>query len=489
MEPMLVQKERFTVVGLKCRLNLKENREQGLIPNLYRKWGTRQGELKKAVNGRTYGVEIYPADKTDFNPETDHFDYLAGCEVLDSTDLPEGMESFVAEAGTYAVFTHQGKMDDIGAFFSAIYGEWFPKSMYAPGCYDLEVYDERFMGTHHAESIMEVWVPVTYTKPPHCGSYKNTWTTAAQAIREAVKFSERKDISLVDVMAYTGHAFRINIREDNVDVAGPTAWDWGPVLTEGLLNLGFRASYLGEPNYTPPTPELLEKAIEKVQRSVDCGLPVIAWDLFIPEFGVIFGYDDEKMEFHAKDVSREGVLSYHKLGRGKVGELFVLTLDECFEIDKKTALAGALKMITKHARFRYHRYPEPPYQNGLAGFDAWINAFRRGTVDMFGNAYNAALICDSRAYGVKFLQELQLKWNGTSHEEQQISQLAGAAAEHYRAVFDALVELPKLYPFPQGGNPNVSTNAAYSIAVLERAKASEERGVETLEQMLAVLRD
>jgi len=485
LEPIFVQKDQIVVAGLKRQINLQKNRELGLILDLYMKWEARRSDLKQ-IPGRTFGVEIYP-NKPDFNPEIDDFNYLAGAEIAQGEDLPEGMESFIVEAGTYAVFTHTGKLDDIGDFFQMIYKEWLPKSKYSPGCYDLEVYDERFLGHDHEESVMEVWLPVTYMHPPHCGNYQNSWTTATQAVREAMKFTEKRDLSLVDVMGYTGHAFRINIREDNVDVAGPTAWDWGPVLTEGLLNLGIRASYLGEPNYTPPTPELLGKAIELVQRSVDRGIPACAWDLFIPEFGVIFGYDDEKMEFHAKDVSMEGTLPYQKLGRGQVGELFVLTLDEFFEIDKKTALSGALKLITEHARVRYHRYPEPPYQNGLAGYDAWINAFKRGTVDIFGNAYNAALVCDARAYAVQFLLSIQQQWNGDSREEQDVSRLAGIAAEHYKTVFNSLTELPPLYPFPQGGNPNLPENASHSIDVLQRAKAAEERGVETLEQMLHVL--
>ncbi|WP_248925150.1 GyrI-like domain-containing protein [Paenibacillus hamazuiensis] len=487
MQPMLVRKEQMVIGGLKRPVNLQENREFGLIRDLYGKWESRRNEVKQAASRRTFGVEIYPAGKKDFNPETDHFDYLAGVDLAEGAELPEGMQSYVAEAGTYAVFTHRGKMDDISEFFGKIYKEWFPKSMYAPGCYDMEVYDERFLGPAHEDSVMEVWVPVTYKKPPHCGMYQNTWTTAAQALREAIKFSEKRELSLNDVMGYTGHAFRINIREDNVDVAGPTAWDWGPVLSEGLLNLGIRSSYLGEPNFTPPTPELLEKAISKVQTSLDRGIPAFAWDLFVPEFGVIFGYDDEKAEFHAKDVSKEGTIPYQKLGRGQVGELFVLTLDEFFEVDKQTTLTGALKMITEHARVRYHRHPEPPYQNGIAGYDAWIEAFRRGTVDMFGNSYNAALVCDARAHAVKFLRDLPLKWNGDLPEEREISRLAGVAAEHYQAVFDELVKLPPLYPFPQGGNPNIPANAEYTISVLERAKAAEERGVEALEKMLGVL--
>jgi hypothetical protein len=133
---------------------------------------------------------------------------------------------------------------------------------------------------------------------------------------------------------------------------------------------------------------------------------------------------------------------------------------------------------------RYHRHPELPYQNGLAGYDAWIKAFRSRTVDPFGNAYNAAVICDARAFAVQFLQKWQRKWNDGNRQEQELSRLAEAAAACYQEVFDALVQLPPLYPFPQGGNPNLDTNAEFTVQVLQRAKAAEERGVETLENML-----
>jgi hypothetical protein len=69
-----------------------------------------------------------------------------------------------------------------------------------------------------------------------------------------------------------------------------------------------------------------------------------------------------------------------------------------------------------------------------------------------------------------------------------MSRFAREAAEHYQAVFNALVQLPLLFPLPQGGNPDVPANAAYSIDMLERAKSTEELGVEVLELLLAVLR-
>jgi hypothetical protein len=40
--------------------------------------------------------------------------------------------------------------------------------------------------------------------------WSRTWTSAASAIYEAVRYTD-KSFSLVDVMGYTGHAFRLNM--------------------------------------------------------------------------------------------------------------------------------------------------------------------------------------------------------------------------------------------------------------------------------------
>lgn len=488
MDVKVEWKQPLLIGGLKRRLTLPENREFRIIQKLYGEWERRRSELTQAVPGRTFGVEIYPEGAAHFQPDTDAFDYLAGAEIAGSGGLPAGMDCFAAEAGLYAVFTHRGRLDDIGALIARIYGEWLPRSAYLPGGFDLEVYDERFLGHHNEASVMEVWVPVVSARPPHCGDERFTWTSAAQSLHEAIRHTEKKHLSLTEVMGCTGLAFRINIHEHNVDVAGPTAWDWGPELQKGLLNLGVRADYAGEPNHLPPSGELLERALGMIRRSVDRGIPAVGWDLFIPEFGVIRKYREETKELVAKDVSRDGLLPYAKLGRGQASELFVLTIEDSFEIDKTTALIGALTLILDHARRRYHRHPEPPYQNGLAAYDAWMRAFRERTVDPFGNAYNAALVCDARAYAAKFLRELPQQWDGGSLQEREVSRLAEQAAGHYQAVFDTLVGLPPLYPFPQGGHPNLPANADYSIGLLQRAKQAESRGVEALERMMAVLR-
>lgn len=153
-------------------------------------------------------------------------------------------------------------------------------------------------------------------------------TSAAQAMWSAVKLAGKADIELYEVMGLTGHAFRININPDNVDVAGPTAYTWEKFFSLGLINLGFKTSYVRSSNLTPPTPNELTRGLNLAQKSIDRGIPAITWDLFIPEFGVLYGYNDEKQELYGKDPRQDGTLPYEKLGYGQVGELFVMILEE-----------------------------------------------------------------------------------------------------------------------------------------------------------------
>lgn len=315
-----------------------------------------------------------------------------------------------------------------------------------------------------------------------------TQTSAGQALYRMIGYTDKKDISLTDVMGYTSWAFRINIHARTVNIAGPYAsLSWGDVFRQGMMNLGFTCKSIGEPNLTPPTPRQLQEALLFVQSSIDTGIPVMAWDLFVPEFGIIYGYDDSQQLLNCKDTAEDGLLPYHKLGRGRIGELFVLGVTDTFEVDEIAALRGALDMVLDHAFNHLPRHDEEPYRNGLAGYEAWIQAFRSGSVEVVGNAYNALVVSDAREYAYRFLAGLSEKNFNELPVTQEISRLALAAAEHYREVARHLAEIRTLFPFPQGGTPNDPETAGMAITLLEQALAAEERGIQQLQVMHRVL--
>ena len=105
----------------------------------------------------------------------------------------------------------------------------------------------------------------------------------------------------------------------------------------------------------PPTPEELERALELIQWSLDRGIPVMAWDLFVPDFGIIYGYNDETRTLRCRHVTKDGELPYEKLGRGQAPELYVMAVTETIVVDKRTMLRGALQLAVRHAHEQGYR--------------------------------------------------------------------------------------------------------------------------------------
>jgi hypothetical protein len=260
----------------------------------------------------------------------------------------------------------------------------------------------------------------------------------------------------------------------------------GYLIRRNLCNLGF-ISNLSDAT-KPYTPEKVERVIAFIQESVDKGIPAIAFDLFIPEFGLIYGYDDDKQVFHAKDVSKEGTISYVDFVE-KRNMLWVTTVSESLPHSKYEILRMALDMIVDHSRGReWQHIFKGKYDIGLAGYDAWIACMERRTADPFGNAYNIAVVSDAREYAAQFLNELTVSWNGQNVVERTVRKLAGEAAGHYAMTAAALVEMRGMFPFPQGGQPGEAAEADRAAELLRTAKETETLGIEVLERLLSFMK-
>ncbi|MBD3922270.1 hypothetical protein H8B09_26175 [Paenibacillus sp. PR3] len=314
-----------------------------------------------------------------------------------------------------------------------------------------------------------------------------TWSknTDTSAIHSMIQYTNKAGMSLIDVMGYTAHAFRIIIDREAVEVGSYSAFNWPLYHAQQLNNLGFMVQTLGRPSHIPPTPEELEEAIASIQTSLDRGVPALSWDLFIPEWGLIYGYDDENKVLRCRDVRKDGDLPYEKLGRGEVTEMYVLTITGSHPVDKRTMLKGALQMAATHAK--YVEVEDESHRVGLDAYDAWIEAFTKRTVDPFGNAVNSGKVWDTRAFAAEFLLELSLNWEGETLQDDRLRMLAKEAAEQYGEIAERLVEMRDMFPFPQGGDPNSNEQAQRALTLLHEAKAAEIAGVALLERMLEAL--
>ncbi|MCE5168450.1 RNA polymerase sigma factor [Paenibacillus profundus] len=332
-----------------------------------------------------------------------------------------------------------------------------------------------------------------------------TWTSAASALHGLLSYTDKEE-SLTRIMGLSGYAFRINICRGDVNIAGPTIYDFRDILSKGLRNLGFRARIVDAmplklgPNtnlvdasmLTPEAKakrklhEALPEALNLIHDSIDRGLPVLSWDLFVPEFGLIYGYDDGARKLTAVECGKEEHIPYDHLGRGILEDLFVLAIDEPCITDERGQLKGALQLILDH----YHgREEQPQYSvHGLAAYDVWVEAFRGGTVEPNGNSYNIAVVQDARHYAAQFLNELSDTWQGgDAAADDRLRNLGKEAAGLYASMAEQLQELQQMFPFPAGGEPNEPEQAGRAITILQSVKALEEQSIVLLGQMDAEL--
>jgi AraC family transcriptional regulator len=148
--PRFVTSEPLLVAGLGDRFTFENGAG---IPALWRRFNEIMHEVPARRGTVAYGVCCNGDD-------AGNFDYIAGVEVADFSDLPRAFSRVRVPAATFAVFTHAGHISSIRRTVHTIWNRWLPQSGHevadAP---NFERYDQRFDPlTGHGG--LEIWLPV-----------------------------------------------------------------------------------------------------------------------------------------------------------------------------------------------------------------------------------------------------------------------------------------------------------------------------------------
>ena len=278
----------------------------------------------------------------------------------------------------------------------------------------------------------------------------------------------------------TGHAFIINMH-DEVCPSGPTAWH-----TEMLFKLGKNIGYNIEGVVGHKSEgDFAEKrkiAWENTRRAIDDGLPCYGWELGIPEYYVVYGYDDEDRYLACPQFRRdEARVPWQKLGDTDIGVLEMFTVRPDRASNDATTVKEAIEFALEHARSPA-KWIFPMYKAGLYGYDNWIRALDSGKTDSFGTGYNAAVWGECRRYAVEFLKEARERIDGSTDS------LFDEATASYQTVAEELRKVSELFPFPPKGNHvNDEERCKSAVAHLRTARNAEEAGLEMLGKIAAAL--
>lgn len=161
IEPKIVRKDAFTVVGMEApfisALSPDANNFD-LLPVLWHKFINRVGEITDRSDEATYGLVITRPERERSHP--DELLYVAGVTVCKVSSLPEDMVSHDVPASTFAVFTHRGPIANLTDTVREAVEGWLPQSGYRWNRIEVERYDHRFSIESPQESEMETWMGI-----------------------------------------------------------------------------------------------------------------------------------------------------------------------------------------------------------------------------------------------------------------------------------------------------------------------------------------
>jgi AraC family transcriptional regulator len=123
------------------------------IPGLWQRFHQAVEGIPGRIGNVAYGVCCNGDD-------AGNFDYIAGVEVADFSDLPREFSRVRIPAQKYAVFTHGDHISTIRRTVNTIWNHWLPASGFeiadAP---NFERYDENF-DPQTGNGGLEIWVPI-----------------------------------------------------------------------------------------------------------------------------------------------------------------------------------------------------------------------------------------------------------------------------------------------------------------------------------------
>ncbi len=312
--------------------------------------------------------------------------------------------------------------------------------------------------------------------------WRPRWTSHLACMKGCVDYL---GLELTDAWLFgcTGHAFVMNIHP-LICPSGPTAWN-NAMLFRLAPNLGFFIEAETGHSSQDDFADIQANAFQLVKRSIDSNLPCYGWELEIPEYYLIHGYNNEGYFYRGPNVEREaGPKPWRSLGNSEIGWLEVFAVRPGYPVDARTAVKVALAFVVQLEQ-NPGEWSYKHYQMGLAAYDQWIAALEDERSGGFGMAYNAAVWSECRSYAKEFLMEARDRLGASTAFNQAVA--------HFSVVANKLAALARLFPFDKDDVPAMeetfgnSTRRDDAKGLLETARAAEQKGIVALQELAGSL--
>ncbi len=316
-------------------------------------------------------------------------------------------------------------------------------------------------------------------KVPMEVKYVPAWLTWVGCVTSCLNALEVK-CDVHDVAGMSGYAFMLSVHEQ-LCPSGPTVFEWGTMLP-GISALGRTSLVMqtcqchNKDHATDLTREHCKQAFDLVAREIEAGRPCVIWGTYLPEFGVVYGVEDDKYlvkSFKECINEEQPPIKYDEIDAP--GGVYALGFPSPTKYKKanawdRHAVAGGVQKLRLPSR-------RPKYGSGLEAYDTWINAFEKDIAHPFGNAYNAQCYNEGRWYAENFLKRIEER-NPVAAEP------INKAVGFYEKAHEATKELAKIFTFPPGEQLKDEKNRIEGVKLLRDARDAETKAVEAMEESL-----
>lgn len=169
----------------------------------------------------------------------------------------------------------------------------------------------------------------------------------AKSLATAVKNSPYSDY-FEDIISTSGFAFRMWAATDLCPSA-TSIWEFNQQknwVESGGITCDYIERLWGQDGVEE---ERRLAATEMIKKSIDNGIAAISWDIGIPEWGLIIGYDDEKQKYTTLSIrGTEGEMDYLSLGKCEIPILNVLTITGINNKSQDNIISDTLKLAKSH---------------------------------------------------------------------------------------------------------------------------------------------
>jgi len=271
----------------------------------------------------------------------------------------------------------------------------------------------------------------------------------------------------------SGMAFKLSVHRQLLPLSVTAYGQWGDEHRPAVDRLGIFTQSDGGRTRHPTFRCYQQAAVRQVKRELDQGRGVIYW---IPEFGVIHGYDDEDEVFYIRNGWSEAseIVLYDNFGLNVTPFWSTQTVGGQVHIPLHEQIVESLRVAVQEWNTPYKTLPDRDIGSGRLAYRYWLDALEAGDYDEFGAVY----ILQSYATAKSEIRDYM-------HEAAASIAELGVIAELSTRIADAADEAARCIDH-RGKCPKLDRDKLAELQkALRQALAVEERFAQEAETFLA----